>query len=48
MKIMTVKVYNIDTHKSYIYKNAGVCDGIWHFEVFDLDAREILASCSYL
>lgn len=45
---MTVKVYNIDTNKSYIYENAGICDGIWNFEVFDLDTHEVLVSCSYL
>lgn len=45
---MTVKVYNVDTRESYIYENAGICDGIWDFEVFDLDTYEVYAYCSYL
>ena len=45
---MTIKVYNVDTHKSYIYKNVGVCDSLWTFEVFDLDTHEVYAYCSYL
>lgn len=45
---MTIKVYNVDTHSSHIYTNAGICDSLWTFEVFDLNTHEIYAYCSYL
>lgn len=44
---MTIKVYNVDNYRSYIYENVGIYDGVDDFDVFDLDTGSVLVSCCY-